>query len=124
MHKNGEKNTENTFYILQFKRSMASSLSNLVNNFSEGIHRIKCKLGHDDKKCETCGIRCKHCDCFLKYANFKDDLIVSKCLICNKNCQKKFDEKLKERVFNIYKFSNHNNNKFILLWRKSVYSYE
>ena len=29
---------------------MASSLSNLVNNFSEGIHRIKCKFRHDDKK--------------------------------------------------------------------------
>ena len=28
---------------------MASSLSNLVNNISEGIHRIKCKFGHDDK---------------------------------------------------------------------------
>ena len=30
---------------------MASSLSNLVNNLSEEIHRIKCKYGHDDKKC-------------------------------------------------------------------------
>ena len=28
---------------------MASSLSNLVNNFSEGIHRIKYKYRHDDK---------------------------------------------------------------------------
>ena len=35
---------------------MASPLSNLVNNLSEGLHRIKCKLEHDDKKCETCGI--------------------------------------------------------------------
>ena len=25
---------------------MASSLSNLVNNASEGIHRNKCKFGH------------------------------------------------------------------------------
>ena len=32
---------------------MASSLSNLVNNLSEGIRRIKCKFGHDDKKCEN-----------------------------------------------------------------------
>ena len=30
-------------------RFMASSLSNLVNNLSEGIHRIKCKKRHDDK---------------------------------------------------------------------------
>ena len=28
---------------------MASSLSNLVDNLTEGIHRIKCKLVHDDK---------------------------------------------------------------------------
>ena len=42
--KNGEKITKNLSYILQFidsTRSMASSLLNLVNNLSEGIHRIK-----------------------------------------------------------------------------------
>ena len=33
---------------------MISLLSNLVNNLFEGIHKIKCKYGHDDKKCETC----------------------------------------------------------------------
>ena len=32
---------------------MASSISNLVNNLSQGIHKTKCKYGHDDKKCET-----------------------------------------------------------------------
>ena len=25
--------------------------------FSEGIHRIKCKFGHDDEKSEACGIK-------------------------------------------------------------------
>ena len=60
---------ENTDKIqfLQFidsPRFMASSLSNLVNNLSEGIHKIKCKYGHD-KKCETCGIKYKYYDCFL-----------------------------------------------------------
>ena len=34
-------------------RCMASSLPNLVNNLSEGLHRIKCKLDYDDKKCKT-----------------------------------------------------------------------
>ena len=46
-------------YVLQFidnARFMVSSLSNLVNNLSKGIHRIKCKFGHDDQKCEICGI--------------------------------------------------------------------
>ena len=54
---------------------MASSLSNLANNLFDGIHRIKCKYGHDDKKCETCGIKYKHCHNFLEYTTFKDDLI-------------------------------------------------
>ena len=57
--KNGEEITKNISYVLQFIDSasfMASSLSNLVNNVSEGIHRVKC-------------------DWFLEYRNFKDDLI-------------------------------------------------
>ena len=54
---------------------MASSLSNLANNLFDGIHRIKCKYGHDDKKCETCRIKYKHCHNFLEYTTFKDDLI-------------------------------------------------
>ena len=41
---------------------MASSLSNLANNLSDGIHRSKCKFGKGDKKCETkCGIKYKYC---------------------------------------------------------------
>ena len=91
---------------------MASSLSNLINNLSEGIYRIKCKCGHDDKKCETCGTKYEYYDCLLEYINFKDNLIEYKCLCCNKNYQHKFDEKLEERFFNKYKFSNHNSNKF------------
>ena len=79
---------------------MVSSLSSLVNNLSEGIHKIECKCGHDDKKCETCGITDKYCDCFLEYTNFKDDLIKYKCLCCNKYYQNKIDEKSKERFFN------------------------
>ena len=98
---------------------MGSSLSNLVNNFSEGIYRMNCS---DDKKCETCGIKCKFCDCFLECTNFKEDLIEYKCSCCNKNYQHKFNEKLMERFYNTYKFSDNNNNKFISLFRKGVYS--
>ena len=76
------------------------------------------------KKCETCGIKYKYCDCFLEYTNFKDDLIEYKYLSCSKRYQQKLDEKLKERFFNTYKFSNHDNNKFILLLLKGVYPYE
>ena len=94
---------------------MANSLSNLVNNLPEGIHKIKCKHGHEDKKCETCGIKYKHCNWFLEYTNFKDDSIEYKCMCCNKNYQHKFDENLKKWFFNTYKFSNNDNNRFILL---------
>ena len=45
-------------------------------------------------------------------------------LYCNKNYQHKFDEKFKECFFNKYKFSNHNNNNFILLLQKGVYPNE
>ena len=75
---------------------MSSSLSNLVSTFSEGVHRIKCKFGHDEIKCQTCEIKYKYCDCFLEYTNFKDDSIEYKYLCCNKNYQRKFDEKLRK----------------------------
>ena len=68
---------------------MASSLSNLVNNLSEGIHRITCKFRHHDKKCKTCGIKYKYCHCFLEYLNFKDDLIEYKYFCCNKKLSTK-----------------------------------
>ena len=55
------------FYTIKFIDSakfIASSLSNLVDNLAEGIHKIKCK----------------DCDCFLKYEIDKDNLIKYKCL--------------------------------------------
>ena len=45
-------------------------------------------------------------------------------MCCYKNYQYKFDEKLKDRFFIAYKFSNHGDNKFILLLRKGVYPNE
>ena len=75
-------------YRLEFidsARFIASLLSNLVNNLARGIHKIICKNEHDNKKCETYGIKYKDCKCFLEYTNFKDNLIECKCLCCNKN---------------------------------------
>ena len=66
---------------------MASSLSNLVNSFSEGIHKIKCIYGHNDKKCETSRIECKYCNCFLEYTYLKDGLEEYKCLCYHNNYQ-------------------------------------
>ena len=56
---------------------MASSVSNLVDNFAEGIHKIKCK----------------DCNFFLENESIKDNLIKHKCLSCNKDHSSKLDEK-------------------------------
>ena len=89
-------------------RFMASSLSNLVDNLAEGIHKIKCK----------------DCDCFLEHESVKGNLIKYKCFSCNKDYSNKLDEKLKKKFKNTFKFSNNDINEFILLLRKSVYPYE
>ena len=86
---------------------MATSLSNLADNLTEAIRKIKCK----------------DCDCFLEYESVKDNLIKYKCLTCNKNYSNKIDQELKKRFKNTIKFSNDNINKFILLLRKGVYKY-
>ena len=44
--------------IIDSARFMASSLSDLVDNLTEGIHRFKCK----------------DCDCLLEYESAKDNL--------------------------------------------------
>ena len=46
------------------------------------------------------------------------------CSCCNRSYHQKFDGKLKERFLNTYKYSNHDNNNFVLLSRKRVYTYE
>ena len=56
--KNGEKNIKTISHTLQLSddaRFIASSSSNLVNNLTEGIHKIKRKYGHDNQNCKTCG---------------------------------------------------------------------
>ena len=106
--KNDEETTKDIYCILEFidrAKVMTSSLSNLVNIISEGLHRIKRKLGHNNKKYETCGIKYKYCDCFLEYKIFKNDLIEYRCLVWKKNCQPKFYEKLKE-IFYKYIHTN------------------
>ena len=46
------------------------------------------------KKCKASKIKHKDCECCLKYTNVKNDSIQCKCLCCNKNYQKTFDENL------------------------------
>ena len=109
--------------MLQFidsARFMASLLSNLVDNSSEGVHRTKQNLEHDDKKCKIYRIKYTYCNRFLEYSKFKDDLTERKYLCCNKSYENKINEKLKEQTFNMHKVSNRNNKKFILLLRTGL----
>ena len=51
--KSGEEISKKISCRWQFIESsifMISSLSNLVSNLAEGIHKIKCKYGQNDKK--------------------------------------------------------------------------
>ena len=81
-------------------RLMASSLSNLVDNLTEGIHKIKCK----------------DCDCFVEYGSVKDNLIKYKYLSCSRDYLNKLVEELKKKFINKFKFSNNDINKFILMY--------
>ena len=58
--KDGNEDIITISYKIKFTdsaRFMPSSLSNLVNNLAEGIHKIKYK----------------DCDCFLEYESLKDN---------------------------------------------------
>ena len=87
---------------------MATSLSNLDDNLTKGIRKIKRKS----------------CDCFLEYESVKGNLIKYKCFSCNKDYSKKLDENLKKKFKKTFKFSDNDIKKFILLLRKGGYPYE
>ena len=87
---------------------MSTSLSKLVDNLSEGLHNNRC-------------VDCKSC---LDYMKTKDEKLIFRCFSCKKNYEKNFNKELMERFANIYEFCNGDLNKFILLLRKGVYSYE
>ena len=55
--------------IAQFV-DMASSLSNLINNLAEGIHKCKFKYRHDHKNVKLCGIKHNDCKCCLEYTKW------------------------------------------------------
>ena len=77
-------------------RFIASSLSNLVNTSLKKFIKLNPNRDMIEKRCETGGIKYNDCERCLEYTNVKDDLIVFKCLCCNKNYQKKCDKNLKK----------------------------
>ena len=87
---------------------MSSSLSNPVDNLSEGLHCGKC-------------IDCKSC---LDYMSVKDDQLIFRCFECKEDDKKDFNKELIKRFENLYGFCNEDINKFILLLGKGVYPYE
>ena len=69
-------------------RFVTTSLSSLANNFCDGLYNDKCT-------------DCKSC---LAYISTKDNQLIFKCLKCNKNHTKDFNNDLINRFASTYKF--------------------
>ena len=79
--KDDTENIENIPYRLKFIDSyifMSTSLSNLVDNLSDGLLNNKCA----------------DCKSSLDYIKVDSAQLISKCLNCNKNYNKDFDRDL------------------------------
>ena len=79
-------------------RFMSSSLSNLVDNLSEGLHNDRC-------------IDCKSCK---DYMTIKDEQLIFRCFECKKNYNKDFNKEVINRFSSTYKFCKGNINKFVI----------
>ena len=88
-------------------RFMSNSLSNLVDNLSEGLHSDRCT-------------DCKSC---LHYMTTKVEQLIFNLFECKKNYKKEFNKELIKRFANIHEFGNEDINKFILkLFKEAFYS--
>lgn len=85
-------------------RFMKNSLSNVVDNIPEELHKRKCK------------------DC-KEYVNVKDGLLVFNCSDCNKNYKKVYED-LAKILENTYRFCDGDVNQFCLMLQKGSYLYE
>ena len=88
-------------------RFLASSLSNVADNFARRIHKTKLK----------------DYNCFFQYESVNENLVNYKFWSCNKNYSKKINENLKIFFKNTFNFLN-DISRFILLLRKFAYPYE
>ena len=42
------------------------TIKSYFDSLAVGIHKIKCKYGHGNKKCQTCRIKYLDCECCLE----------------------------------------------------------
>ena len=94
---------------------MAASLSELVDNLSNGLHN------NDDDNDNN---KCKNCKSGRYYMMAKDDILIFRCFKCKKNYEIDFDKELINKFSSVYGFCKGDINKFVLLLRKGVYPYE
>ena len=107
----GNKKIVNIPYRLKFvdsHRFMSASLSDFVDNLSNGLHNNKCT----------------NCKSYLDYMISKDDILIFKYFKCKRNYKINFDRELINRFSSIYDFCKRDINKLTLLLRKGVYPYE
>ena len=111
-------------------RFMASSLSKLVDNLSEGIHNNKCSdcgsnLDYIKITAErTAGPTAEPSALARSSLERKNEKLILECYNCKQRHKKKFKKELIKRFASTYSFCNNDLNKFILLLRKGVYPYE
>ena len=87
---------------------MSTSLSILVNNLSDRVYNDKCI----------------HFKSYVDDMSIKDDKLILRCFKCKMNYKKHFNKELINGFSSTYKFCDEDINKFILLLRKRVYTYE